>query len=127
MKAGSQCHRILTLARARGPIGVSAIDFDGSRHVADGGPRITRLAARIQDLEERYGCTFDASRFRHGVKVYCLVSESPVGGSGAGGGSGVVGAHASGSVVDTGPPEGALFDLPAESPEPRSAIHDEAA
>lgn len=46
--------------------------------VADGGPRITRLAARLQEAEDRYGYQFECLGKRAGTKVYRLVEGSGV-------------------------------------------------
>ena len=67
----SQCDRVLKAARAFN--GTCQADWLADT-TPDGGPRITRLAARLQDLEDR-GCTFEILGRRNGTRVYRLVSE----------------------------------------------------
>lgn len=75
----TQNGRTLALLRARGAEGITAADFDPGPdgHVADGGPRFTRLAARIRDLRDsgwRIAKVDDpAGRFAR----YVLVSTPP--------------------------------------------------
>jgi len=53
--------------------GVCQVEFLGIETV-DGGPTITRLAARIQDAEDK-GYVFESLGKRHDCKVYRLVSR----------------------------------------------------
>src|SRR4051812_44300588 len=67
----TQTERVI--AAARSYRGVCAVDFLGP-DVIDGGKPITRVAARIQDAEER-GYVFETIGWRSKMKVYRLVSE----------------------------------------------------
>ena len=64
----TQCERVLKASR--GLRGVTQGDFAGP-HTVDGGPTISRVAARIQDLKDQ-GHTFDVIGERNGFRVYRL-------------------------------------------------------
>lgn len=62
----TQCDRVLAVSKRDG--GVCQADFL-LPNVCDGGPPITRVAGRIQDLEER-GHTFEHIGWRQSTIVY---------------------------------------------------------
>ena len=64
----TQCERVLKASR--GLRGVTQGDFAGP-YTVDGGPTISRVAARIQDLKDQ-GHTFDVIGERNGFRVYRL-------------------------------------------------------
>lgn len=64
------------IAASRSYRGTSQSDWL-SDQTPDGGPRITRIAARIQDAEER-GYAFEILGPRHKTRVYRLISEPDV-------------------------------------------------
>lgn len=64
---GSQCKRVAK-ALDKHPTGICAVDFL-LPNVVDGGPPITRLAARIKDLRDA-GEAIDVIGERHGCAVY---------------------------------------------------------
>jgi hypothetical protein len=66
----TQVERVLHAARRAGPRGITAVDFLAP-DVCDGGKPITRLAARINDLEHR-GFKFRDGGRRQSTKVYVL-------------------------------------------------------
>jgi hypothetical protein len=76
MKPGAtQLERVIAAARA----------FNGTCQAdwlapvtPDGGPRITRLAARLQEAEDRLGCSFECLGRRGGTKIYRLVAGPEV-------------------------------------------------
>lgn len=70
----AQTQRVLQLARKRGRHGITATDFL-LPDVADGGKPITRLAARIRDLQDD-GVRFTSGGRRGKCKVYVLVEDS---------------------------------------------------
>ena len=74
----SQNDRVERLLRIRGEYGVTVNDFDRGEGVAaiDGGPRITRLAARITDLKG-VGLPVEPVEKRGGFTVYALVGSPP--------------------------------------------------
>src|SRR5580698_8422578 len=65
----SQLQRVLKAAR--GFDGVCQADFSGAETV-DGGPIITRVAARLYDLEQQ-GHRFEHIGVRHRTKVFRLI------------------------------------------------------
>lgn len=116
----TQAERVL--AAARSYRGTCQADWLADE-TPDGGPWITRVAARIQDLEDQ-GHEFDCIGVRNRTKVYRLVGEpSPV--SGLAGRGTAEGARGGGlSQRDLSPlvsvcspsshsSEGRLFELPA--------------
>jgi hypothetical protein len=44
----------------------------------DGGPRITRVAARLQEAEDRLGCCFEHIGWRDKTKIFRLISGPEV-------------------------------------------------
>lgn len=68
----SQTDRVLDALRKAGPRGITAVDF-ALPDVIDGGPPITRVAARVMDLRHQ-GHTIIASGTRHKCRVYELVA-----------------------------------------------------
>lgn len=76
----TQTERVLKAARSYN--GTCQADWI-SPTTPDGGPPITRVAARIQDLEER-DYTFEILHDRHGTRVYRLVSGPTVEGDSRG-------------------------------------------
>jgi hypothetical protein len=71
----TQTDRVLKAARSIR--GTCQADWLAS-HTPDGGQPITRVAARIQDLEDR-GYTFEILHDRGGTRVYRLTSEPSTG------------------------------------------------
>jgi hypothetical protein len=69
-----QVDRVLELMRQRGEFGVTQVDFL-LPDVADGGPPITRLGARVQDLEEQ-GHVISASGRPNKCVIYRLEREA---------------------------------------------------
>lgn len=68
----TQMDRVLAAARSyRGTCQAEWLD----PNVCDGKEPITRLAARIQDLEEKRGCRFEPLPWRYGTKVYRLIED----------------------------------------------------
>jgi hypothetical protein len=65
----TQCDRILKASRRFN--GVCQADFSGAETV-DGGPIITRVAARLYDLEQQ-GHRFEHIGTRHKTKVFRLI------------------------------------------------------
>lgn len=73
-----QRKRVLRALQARGPEGISALDFNGlGGPVIDGGPAITRVGARIHELRD-LGYRIHAHRGRAGFAVYHLATPNPV-------------------------------------------------
>jgi hypothetical protein len=70
MRKLTQKQRVLKAARAAGTTGLTAIDFYPP-DVIDGGKPITRLAARIEELEAE-GIRFWRDGRRNGCTVYVL-------------------------------------------------------
>lgn len=70
----TQADRVLASLQRAGEHGVTQVDWLRSP-TPDGGPSITRLAARIQDLKDR-GYRFEVRGTRAKCAVYVLV-ESP--------------------------------------------------
>lgn len=70
----SQNGRVLALLRARGARGVTVVDFDPGPggQVADGGPRFTRLAARIKDLRDQGHTIVKTGETAQGFARYVL-------------------------------------------------------
>lgn len=66
----TQCSRVLTAARSY----KGTCQAEWLNDTPDDGPIITRVAARIQNLEER-GYVFEILRDRKGTRVYRLLSE----------------------------------------------------
>jgi hypothetical protein len=72
----TQCSRVLNLAKRYN--GICQSELLGLYNEADGGPAITRLAARIQDLEDQ-GHVFELLPDRKGTRTYRWVSGPDVG------------------------------------------------
>lgn len=72
----TQVERVIKAARSFR--GVCQPDFEGAVTI-DRKPRITRLAARIHEAEQK-GYVFERLHRRHGFIVYRLVSEPDAGG-----------------------------------------------
>lgn len=68
----TQRDRVLKSLQAAGPRGISQADWLGS--TPDGGPSITRVAARVNDLK-RDGYVIDVRGKRDKCAVYVLVRE----------------------------------------------------
>jgi hypothetical protein len=67
----TQLERVLAAARSfRGTCQAEWL----ADHTPDGGPRITRVAARIEEAEQR-GYTFELIGWRSKTKVYRLLSQ----------------------------------------------------
>lgn len=69
---GTQSIRVLKAARSAGRRGITAVDF-ALPNVCDGGKPITRLAARINELQE-IGFRFRDGGRRQKCKIYVLDS-----------------------------------------------------
>lgn len=85
----TQMDRVLLASRSYR--GVCQADLLGP-DVVDGGKPITRLAARIEDLETKRNCLFEDIGWRSGTKIYRLVEGPDV--ERAGGGAAVSQTHA---------------------------------
>ncbi len=72
MTAPSQTERVLNALRKAGGRGVTQVDFS-LPDVIDGGPPITRVAARIKDLR-RQGHTIVPAGTRQRCRIYELVA-----------------------------------------------------
>lgn len=79
MSALSQNDRVLRVLRLRGEHGTTVNDWDRGEDTPaiDGGARITRLAARIKDLQDR-GLNVQPVEKRDGFTVYALLPSPPV-------------------------------------------------
>lgn len=69
----NQVERVVRLARSRGAQGITQVDF--LTPTADGGPAITRLAARVYDAKGQ-GFEFCKAGTRNSCDIYCLVEMS---------------------------------------------------
>ena len=85
------------LAAARSYRGTCQAEWIAAR-TPDGGPQITRVGARIQDLEDKRGCVFEIVGWRHGTRVYRLVEDPEDG----------VGRHAGAPLTESVPPGGVV-------------------
>ena len=88
-----QTDRVLKGLRAAGPRGITQADFSGLHGTPDGGPPITRVAARIAELRAA-GLAISADTKRDSCSVYVLVHE-PI------------------RLTDQRPPDDRLFTPPA--------------
>lgn len=75
----SQTDRVERVLRMRDTYGTTVNDWDRGPGVpaVDGGERITRLAARIKDLQDR-GLNVQPIEKREGFTVYALLPSKPV-------------------------------------------------
>lgn len=83
-KHRTQVDRVV--AAARSYRGITAVDFLGPNTI-DGGPPITRVAARLWDAEQD-GFSFECIGKRDRCKVFRLCGEPDIEGSGGGGSGG---------------------------------------
>lgn len=70
----TQTERVLRALQAAGDRGVTQVDFS-LPDVVDGGPPITRVAARIKDLRE-HGHMIVGAGIRQSCRVYQLVAQA---------------------------------------------------
>lgn len=78
MSKPTQTDRVLALLRTRGTAGISPLDFDPSpgSTVADGGSRITRVAARVRDLRDQGHTIVKVGDTREGFARYVLTGTA---------------------------------------------------
>jgi hypothetical protein len=100
------------LAAARSYRGTCQAEWIAAR-TPDGGPQITRVGARIQDLEDKRGCVFEIVGWRHGTRVYRLVEDPEDG----------VGRHASAPTTPSGTPLVGVVEASASSSTNRPSAH----
>lgn len=106
----TQSERVLRALQTAGSRGVTQVDFS-LPDVVDGGPPITRVAARVKDLREQ-GHMIIGAGLRQSCRVYLLVPQAgPAAPTGA--------SDTAYVAADEG-----LF-APAESRGPRCAIYDD--
>lgn len=75
----TQSERVLRALQAAGERGVTQVDF-ALPDVIDGGPPVTRVAARIKDLRQ-HGHTIVAAGLRQSCRVYQLVPAQELAGA----------------------------------------------
>jgi len=106
----TQSERVLRALQTAGSRGVTQVDFS-LPDVVDGGPPITRLAARVKDLRGQ-GHTIIAAGLRQSCRVYELVPQAGL-------------AEPSGASDTAYVAADAGLFAPAETPAPRCAIYDD--
>jgi hypothetical protein len=70
----TQTDRVYQLLRRRGEAGITVADFIGPE-TADGGPTVSRLAARVGQLRHERGLNIVAEGRRGGYVIYRLREE----------------------------------------------------
>ena len=73
----TQKERVLKSLKAAGARGITQVDWTGSSGTPDGGPPITRVAARILDLSQD-GHTIVKGSIRDKCRVYKLEPSQPL-------------------------------------------------
>lgn len=115
MSQRTQVDRVVRAARSYR--GVTAVDFMAP-DVIDGGPPITRLAARLWDAEQQ-GYSFECIGRRSKCKIWRLISEPGI--HDGRGGDSAPGSSSSSPASDRSAPAavvntGALFEVEPERP-----------
>lgn len=101
----TQTERVLRALQQAGDRGVTQVDF-ALPDVVDGGPPITRVAARVKDLRVQ-GHVIVGAGTRQSCRVYELVPQTDL------------------QAADTAPDADAGLFAPAEPEGPRCAIYDD--
>lgn len=73
----TQKDRVLKSLRVAGSRGITQADWTGASGTPDGGPPITRVAARVLDLSQA-GHVIRKGAIRDGCRVYSLEPSDPI-------------------------------------------------